>query len=120
MESGVQGRGRGRHSPLTVSLLEPALLVLLNDQARHGYPLLADLEKMGMGTIHPSVVYRTLRDMEELEWIQSTWDVDETQGPPRRVYRLTERGEEVLKHWREEMKNIRELLSELISRTDNV
>ncbi|NMC55365.1 MAG: PadR family transcriptional regulator [Chloroflexi bacterium] len=120
MESGFQGQGRGRHSPLAVSLLEPALLVLLHDQARHGYPLLADLEKWGMGSIHPSVVYRTLRDMEELEWIQSTWDVDETQGPPRRVYRLTERGAEVLKNWREEMKSIRELLSELISKTDKV
>jgi PadR family transcriptional regulator, regulatory protein PadR len=50
-----------------------------------------------MGTIHPSVIYRTLREMETLEWIVSDWDADQTQGPPRRIYELTAQGEAVLK-----------------------
>lgn len=91
------------HSPLVISILEPALLILLKEQARHGYTLLADLETLGMSTIHPSVVYRTLREMEGLEWIQSNWDTDQTQGPPRRIYRLTTQGESALRNWQNEL-----------------
>ena len=68
---GGGGGHQGRHSPLAASLLEPALLVLLKEKSRHGYTLLADLETLGLSTIHPSVVYRVLREMEGLGWVQS-------------------------------------------------
>lgn len=105
-----------RRSPLTLSLLEPALLVLLKEQPRHGYTLLADLETWGMTFIHPSVVYRTLRDMESLEWVQSDWDTAQTQGPPRRTYRLTAQGEEALQYWRHELEKTQGLISQLLER----
>lgn len=105
-----------RHSPLTVSLLEPALLILLREQSRHGYTLLGDLENMGMGTIHPSVVYRSLREMENLGWIESDWDLDQTQGPPRRIYRVTPQGEDALSHWKVELQQTQELIHRLQNR----
>ena len=105
-----------RHSPLTISMLEPALLILLKEQPRHGYTLLSDLEAMGMNTIHPSVVYRILREMEGLEWIQSDWDTNQTQGPPRRTYRLTAQGEEVLQSWRQELGRTQEIIAQLLKR----
>lgn len=103
-----------RHSPLTVSLLEPALLVLIRKQASHGYSLLLDLEALGITTLHPSVVYRTLREMEGLEWIESSWDTNQTQGPPRRMYHLTAQGEEALQNWRRELGKTRDLISQLL------
>ncbi len=103
-----------RHSPLMISMLEPALLILLKEQPRHGYTLLADLESLGMTTIHPSVVYRTLREMEGLEWIQSDWETDQTQGPPRRTYRLTVQGEEALQNWRHELGKTQGLIVQLL------
>ena len=107
---------RDRHSPLTISMLEPALLILLKEQPRHGYNLLVDLEALGMSTIHPSVVYRTLRDMERLEWIESSWSTDRTQGPPRRTYRVTAPGEEALQAWQFELGKTRELITQLMDR----
>ncbi len=107
-----------RHSPLTISMLEPALLILLKEQPRHGYTLLTDLELLGITTIHPSVVYRTLREMEGLEWIQSDWETDQTQGPPRRTYRLTVQGEEALQNWRHELEKTQGLIGELLNRVD--
>jgi PadR family transcriptional regulator, regulatory protein PadR len=107
-----------RHSPLTISLLEPALLILIQEQARHGYTLLADLETLGISTIHPSIVYRTLREMEGLEWIESDWDTGQTQGPPRRVYRLTDQGEEALRKWQHELGRTQELISNLLQRIE--
>jgi DNA-binding PadR family transcriptional regulator len=47
----------------------------------------------------PSVVYRALREMEVEGWVASDWNAQKTQGPPRRVYRLTEEGEHVLDRW---------------------
>lgn len=71
---------------------------------------------MGLSTLHPSVVYRTLRDMEELEWIQSDWETDQTQGPPRRYYHVTIQGEEALRYWQQELRNMNGLISDLLSR----
>lgn len=107
---------RNRHSPVTVSMLEPALLILLKERPRHGYTLLSNLAELGMGTIHPSVVYRTLRNLEELSWVQSDWETIQTQGPPRRTYALTSQGEEALKNWQNELKKTRDLISHLLNR----
>lgn len=114
MGGGLQNESR--HSPLSVALLEPALLVLLQEKPRHGYTLLTDLSLMGITTLHPSVVYRTLRQMEELDWIQSDMDNGQTQGPPRRNYRLTIQGEEVLKFWQQELSKSKDLISDLLTR----
>ncbi len=108
----------GRHSPLTISMLEPALLILLKEQPRHGYTLLDDLEMLGLRTIHPSVVYRTLREMEGLEWVKSDWDTAQTQGPPRRMYSLTDHGECALQNWQMELGKTRGLITQLLDRIE--
>lgn len=105
-----------RHSPLTISLLEPVLLILLSEQAGHGYTLIGDLEAFGMGTIHPSVVYRTLRELEGLGWSQSDWNVETTQGPPRRNYHLTLLGQDALRNWKLELERTNNLITKLIPR----
>jgi len=79
-----------------VRILEPALLLLLHYGPAHGYGLLEQLKEFGLGDLDPSMVYRALRDMEEKGWGTSTWDEEQAQGPPRRVYRLTALGDEVL------------------------
>lgn len=112
--------GENRHSPLVFSLLEPALLILLKEQPRHGYTLLNELENLGIRTIHPSVVYRTLREFERLGWIQSDWDSDQTFGPPRRNYQLTVQGEETLRNWKQEMAKSQGLIAELINRANQI
>jgi DNA-binding PadR family transcriptional regulator len=107
-----------RHSPLSVSMLEPALLVLLQQQPRHGYNLLAELESLGLRSLHPSVIYRALRQMEGLDWICSDWDTSQSQGPPRRNYRLTDLGEKALQNWQEELSNTGILINELLKRSN--
>ena len=76
--------------------LEPALLLLLHHGPAHGYTLIEQLRAFGLEGLHPSVAYRSLRDMDQKGWVTSTWEVDETQGPPRRVYRLTALGNQTL------------------------
>jgi DNA-binding PadR family transcriptional regulator len=98
-----RGRGMGRgmrwmgdYSLMDVRLVEPALLAFLNCESLHGYGLLEKLESLGLGSINPSVIYRILREYEEIGLVISDWDSDKTQGPPRRVYTLTEEGKAAL------------------------
>ena len=104
-------RGRGRRA---VRMLEPALLLLLHHNPAHGYTLLEQLDEFGLGDRNPSVVYRALRDMEARGWVTSTWDEEQTQGPPRRVYRITALGDEVLDQWAQDLKESRRRIDYLL------
>jgi PadR family transcriptional regulator PadR len=107
------GRGRGRGGDgrgLGRSLrrfLEPVLLMRLHYGTAHGYSLLDGLDEYGLQELDPSVVYRALREMEEDGWVTSTWDEQKTQGPPRRNYRMTDRGHEILDLWVKELERSR-------------
>ena len=111
-----QGRGWGqrRRARRAVRMLEPALLLLLHHSPAHGYTFLERLEEFGLGDLNPSVVYRVLRDMEAKGWVTSTWDEEQTQGPPRRVYRLTVLGDEVLARWVRDLEETREKIDHLL------
>ena len=95
-------------------MLEPALLLLLHHNPAHGYTLLEQLDEFGLGDRNPSVVYRALRDMEARGWVTSTWDEEQTQGPPRRVYRITALGDEVLDQWAQDLKESRRRIDYLL------
>lgn len=112
-----RGRGRGREggrSLLATRLLEPALLAILSQGDLHGYPLLEQVESLGLSNLHPSVVYRILREMEEAGWVSSIWDREQTQGPPRRVYSLTEDGKAALREWKKHLEQVQSLISRLL------
>lgn len=105
-----------RRTPLTVSLVEPALLLLISQKAQHGYALHTALRNLGIRPIHPSVVYRTLRQMENLEWIQSDWDTENDQGPPRKIFSLTEQGQQALHTWQGELVKTQESIRQMLDR----
>jgi len=105
---------RGGHARRGVWFLEPTLLLLLHHGPSHGYILIEQLDAFGLQGLHPSVVYRALRDMDEKGWVTSGWNVDETQGPPRRVYRLNALGDEVLGAYIEELQETHEQIGDLI------
>jgi poly-beta-hydroxybutyrate-responsive repressor len=85
------------------------LLLLLHQGANHGYELVSALVPFGLGDVASGPVYRTLRELEAAELVQSEWDTQSSAGPARRVYRLTEAGHRYLADW---VENLRE--------TDNV
>ena len=117
------GRGRGRglgrerggeRSLLTTRLLEPGLLVLLSQGSVHGYTLLERVDALGLTALQPSVVYRILREMEEAGWVSSVWDREQTQGPPRRVYTLTDEGFSALQEWKKHLRQTQELITRML------
>lgn len=117
----MQGQGRGHRwrrrgcSRRAVRMLDPTLLLLLHHGPAHGYTLLEKLREFGLGELNPSAVYRALRDMEARGWVTSTWDEEQTQGPPRRVYRLTALGDEVLSWWTQDLQETRGMIEHFMS-----
>ena len=112
----MRGRGhrRRRRGRRAVRMLEPALLLLLHYGPAHGYTLLEQLGEFGLGDLNSSAVYRMLRDMEEKGWVTSTWDEEQAQGPPRRVYRVTAGGDEVLGWYMQDLQEARATIDHLL------
>ncbi len=100
-------------------MLEPCLLVLLQEGERHGYDLIAALERFGWDpqALDSGLVYRLLREMEANGWVASDWEMGRS-GPPRRVYRLTPAGGEALAAWREELGRTHEVLHKLLGESE--
>jgi PadR family transcriptional regulator PadR len=109
-----QGQRRRRRGRRATGMRESALLLLLHREPAHGYTLLEQLAEFGLGEIAPSVIYRVLRDMEARGWVASMWDEEQTQGPPRRIYRITALGDEVLATWVRELDETRKMLDRLV------
>jgi PadR family transcriptional regulator, regulatory protein PadR len=121
-----RGRGQGRgmrwmgdYSLVDVRLVEPALLAFLSKEKLHGYALLERLEDFGLGAMSPSMIYRILRNFEEIGLVESDWDSEESQGPPRRVYKLTEEGKAALARARESLTETLNRLESLIKIIDS-
>lgn len=107
--------GRGLRRGQIARLAEPCLLLLLQEQDRHGYELIAGLERFGLDpdALDSGQLYRILRQMEEAGWVTSVWESGEA-GPARRVYSLTAVGREALAMWREELANTHRMLHKLL------
>jgi len=106
----------GGSCPRRISrFLEPCLLLLLREDATHGYNLLEALHRFGFtpGTVDASVVYRILREMEEAGWVSSQWDTAGS-GPPRRVYQVTPSGDEYLAAWISDLRCTRDEIDQFI------
>jgi PadR family transcriptional regulator PadR len=95
--------------------LEPALLLILHQGPAHGYTLIEQIREFGLADTDPSAIYRVLRDMEDREWVSSSWDEERSQGPPRRVYHLTALGDEVLRWLTQDLRATRTMIDHLLS-----
>jgi PadR family transcriptional regulator, regulatory protein PadR len=80
--------------------IQPSILMALKDKPSYGYELLQNIERFGFveGHAPPGMIYRHLRDMEDHGWVLSEWKTDEG-GPAKRIYQLTNEGDEVLASW---------------------
>ncbi len=95
-------------------MFRPMLLLLMHEGPAHGYDLLERLKEFDISEIDPSIIYRILRGMEEDGLVTSVWEEKASQGPPRRVYSLTDSGDEALQSYLEELKQTRDRIDRLI------
>jgi PadR family transcriptional regulator PadR len=113
------GGGRGQFAGGAIRrFMEPVLLLLLYQDASHGYDLVSALEPFGLGDVAPGPVYRTLRGLESAGLVESEWDTESSAGPARRVYCLTEPGRRYLVDWVEELRETDSALHHFLAAYD--
>jgi PadR family transcriptional regulator PadR len=95
---------------------EPALLLLLSEQAAHGYDLLEQIADLtGDRRIDMGNLYRVLRALEEDGIVTSEWR-DDAPGPSKRIYELTDEGRSLLDRWADALRANQELVSSFLHR----
>lgn len=77
------------------NFIRPCILLLLREEATHGYDLLERLRVLGFTRDDPGRLYRALRTLEEEGLVRSAWEASD-EGPDRRIYELTRAGVEAL------------------------
>ena len=97
--------------------MEVCLLFLLSgeDKQCHGYSLAEKLKGFGFTDeeLNISTLYRTLRQMEQSNWVLSHWESG-GQGPQRRVYSITAQGRVALDEWAQVLRRRRERIGLLL------
>lgn len=113
------GRQGNRHSRFEVAaprhFLLPAILLLLAEEPRHGYSLAKGVHSLHVGRVDRPGVYRALAQLEADGLIGSSPETS-LAGQGRRVYSLTEQGEQVLRHWMGVIKQERDGLDRVLRR----
>ena len=80
------------------NFLTPWILLLLKQWHLHGYLLLQYVRNMGFFRVDHATLYKELRNLEKDGFVSSEWQTDGS-GPAKRIYSLTEAGEEMLRGW---------------------
>lgn len=87
------------------AILETILLSLINDSSTrgtHGYAIFTAIQRKFGVRLGPSTLYPELKHLEGQGLIESQWDF--AVGKARRQYRITRRGQALLKEYYTEFK----------------
>jgi PadR family transcriptional regulator PadR len=79
---------------LMKGLLDLIVLQLLNQQPMHGYQIITRIRKSFGVYFGPSTIYPLLGTLEKKGHVRSVWNMDAER--PRKVYRLTNEGQNLL------------------------
>lgn len=90
------------------NFLRPCVLLLLKEAPAHGYDLIERLVPLGIGR-DPGGLYRMMRSLEADGLVLSTWQLAAS-GRDRRMYELTDAGEQSLRSWNATLNESRRVL----------
>lgn len=96
--------------------IEPFLLFELLLAPSYGYDLIRRLSENGFrrASAEPGVVYKVLRALEDSGSICSEWSTQES-GPARRYYKITEKGQDLLRHRVRQLKRYVDRVEQLLA-----
>jgi len=111
--NGCPPTGAGRPNRFVV----PGLLLLLAEEASHGYELGVKLAALGFikSENDTALIYRALGTLSEGGFVLSR-EIPSESGPPRKVYSLTPSGRELLGDWRHVIEGRVAMLTRFLTR----
>jgi len=94
-------------------LMAAMILKLLSEKPMHGYQIAEEISKMLEKEVPRPVIYFALKKLEKDGFLTFKWEMQE-KGPARKIYYITEEGEELLKLKMELLKKFYNLLGKLL------
>ncbi|UCE96947.1 MAG: PadR family transcriptional regulator [Candidatus Bathyarchaeota archaeon] len=90
----MRQKSREVQNKLMKGLLDLVILQFLNAKPMHGYQIISSIRKNFGVYFGPSTIYPLLNTLEEKGYIKSQWDLNHER--PRKVYELTNEGQNLL------------------------
>jgi PadR family transcriptional regulator PadR len=95
-------------------ILEMAAMNLLGQKERHGYEMVQAMKKLRGLEIREGNIYAVLARLQ-IDGLVRTYTLASTDGPPRKYYKLTKPGEQVLRRMNEHWNELTDSLGEVTS-----
>ncbi|MBK3494132.1 poly-beta-hydroxybutyrate-responsive repressor [Viridibacillus sp. YIM B01967] len=96
------------------NFLIPIMLLHLRDWNSHGYELMEKIAQFGIESVDQGNFYRMLRQLEKDALVSSEWDVS-SGGPAKRIYSITEAGEQYLEVWAGSLSHYQKMLDQFFN-----
>ncbi|MFJ7954433.1 poly-beta-hydroxybutyrate-responsive repressor [Lysinibacillus sp. NPDC096418] len=96
------------------NFLVPIMLLHLRDWNSHGYELMEKIMQFGIESVDQGNFYRLLRQLEKDALVTSEWDVTSS-GPAKRIYSITEAGEQYLEMWAGSLSHYQKMLDQFFN-----
>lgn len=113
--SGAHGRRSHFEFAPPRHFLYPAILLLVGEQARHGYRLVDAILRLGFGPVDRPSVYRALSALAA-DGLLDCRESSSTAATRRQVYELTDRGRQQLAAWIDVIARERDALGGIVRR----
>lgn len=102
-------------SQLRRGVLEYCVLAVLRDDERYGFELVKALSGHAGLLSSEGTIYPLLSRLRRSGAVETTWRESPT-GPPRRYYRLTDRGEQMLEQFTDQWAQFRDAVDDLLGK----
>ena len=93
--------------------LEYCILLMINQKECYGYELINELEQWPILSAKESTLYPLLRRLVKEGYCSSFWKESIEGLPPRKYYRITDQGKEVLMQMDIEWENLQNAIDEI-------
>lgn len=108
------------YSQMLKGILEGCLLSIIGEGSVYGYELSKKLEYHGMRFVGEGSIYPLLLRMQKEKWIIGDVTYGSlSQGPPRKYYRLTELGEEILQQFKSNWTALKKSVDHILAEEEN-
>lgn len=92
---------------------------IIGQREVYGYELSALLEESGLSFVSEGSIYPILLRMQKEKWIVGYMKSEsKSGGPPRKYYRLTGAGQEMLQQFREHWSNLKMSVDYILSKEE--
>ena len=102
-----------RTSQLLRGVLDMCLLALISEEPSYGYEMVRKLEQRGLELVSEGTIYPLLSRLQRRGLVE-TYLTPSTGGPPRKYYRVTAHGRNVLGVWTSEWDDFRRSVDSVV------